>query len=108
MKIPKFIFTILFLFGLGYYLFAIPLPTVCDSTITYRVGTIDNRFHLSEDEFLTDIIQATTVWDSVAGKKLFAHDSNAELKVNLVFDERQSLNTRLTLSSALESRANNF
>ncbi len=98
------------------YLFFYHLPTVCDGTITYRLGNVDKQFNLSEEEFLTDIDRAAGVWNDMVGKELLAYDPASELKINLVFDERQSLSDEiqnaeqetLKSKSALESKMDEY
>lgn len=98
----KFISGLLSLSVVGvfvYLLFTYKLPTQCDQIIHYSLGTIDSRFNLTREELLTDIKQATGVWDSIVGKNLFVYDPNADLKVYLVYDERQSLSSQVKDSS---------
>ena len=95
MKIIRAFLTLI-LIGLGFYfLVYYKLPTVCDGTISYRLGTIDNRFHITQEELLSDIGQSTGVWSTVVGKNLFVYDPEADLKVNLIYDERQSLSSEV-------------
>src|SRR5260370_28268726 len=70
----------------------------CDTPIHYKIGYIDARFHLSQKEFLADIQDAGTVWSHVVGKTLFQYDQQFpdSLSINLVFDDRQSLNNKIT------------
>jgi hypothetical protein len=67
----------------------------CDTPITYRIGTIDPRFNTTKDTLITDTQQATHLWTTAAGKKLFEYDPQSAFTVNLVYDERQSLNTQI-------------
>jgi hypothetical protein len=68
----------------------------CDSPIKYKIGTIDNRFNLSRDEFKQDIENSAEIWDTAEGKQLFEYDPNGPLTVSLQYDERQSLNTQIS------------
>ncbi|OGE25289.1 hypothetical protein A3C26_04060 [Candidatus Daviesbacteria bacterium RIFCSPHIGHO2_02_FULL_39_12] len=69
----------------------------CDQPVNFRVDTIDPRFKLSKDEFLTDINKAAKIWNDVLDKNLFAYDPKGELSVNLIYDERQSLSSQINL-----------
>ncbi len=95
MRFINIVFSIVLLFVAGYYLFISPLPTVCDNPTTYRLGTVDKQFNLSDDELLKDIQEAASAWTGVVDKTLFVYDPKAELKINLVFDERQSLSNQI-------------
>ncbi len=61
----------------------------CDNPITYRVGEIDPKFNLNNDELKKYIDEGADVWNTMLGKKLFIYDSNSELEISLVYDERQ-------------------
>lgn len=69
--------------------------SVCDHPIHYRVDTVDPRFNLLTDAFLSDINLAVQIWDSVIDKKLFVYDPKGDLSINLIYDERQSLTNRI-------------
>lgn len=69
--------------------------SACDQLISLTVGAIDSRFNLSPSQFQTDIKQAMGIWESAYGQKLFSFDPTAKLKVNLVYDERQSLSNQI-------------
>ncbi len=65
--------------------------SACDKPIRYALGVVDERFNLSEDEFLSDTAGAASIWNNTLGKTLFLYDPQGELTINLVFDQRQSL-----------------
>lgn len=71
------------------------LQNKCDNPIHYRVDVLDQRFKLSKDKFLKDIDKATLIWENVTHKNLFIYDPQGLLSINLVFDERQSLNNQI-------------
>src|SRR5437660_359779 len=78
--------------------------SVCDNPIHYRVDTIDPKFNLSRDNFLSDINQATQIWNSSINKNLFAYDPKGDLSINLIYDERQSLNNQINqLENSIQS-----
>lgn len=72
---------------LGYIFFSQKNP--CDSPITYKIGTFDTRFGISQKDFLQVIDQATTIWGKSAGKSVFKYDTQGELTINLIYDNRQ-------------------
>lgn len=61
----------------------------CSEPIKYSLGTIDEGFKLSNEQFLVDINQAADVWSSAINKNLFEYDPEAKLKISLVYDYRQ-------------------
>lgn len=76
----------------------------CDKPIHYRVDTVDPRFKLSRENFLSDINQAVLIWDKGTDKDLFVYDPKGDLSINLIYDERQSLTSRINqMKSKVES-----
>lgn len=67
----------------------------CDRPVTYKIGKIDTRFNVSRETFTEDAKQAANVWNTVAGKKLLVYDPDGEVTIDLVYDQRQSLNTQI-------------
>lgn len=68
----------------------------CDKPFKYKVGSVDPKFGVSEDEFLNYIKQAEDVWENSEGKNLYEFDKTSEFNINLVYDERQDLNSKIT------------
>lgn len=68
----------------------------CDRPIHFRVDTVDPRFGLSRDAFLSDINYAVQIWNSPINKNLFIYDPKGDLSINLIYDERQSLTTQIS------------
>lgn len=69
--------------------------SACDTPVAYKIGTVDKRFRLSEEVFLQISQQAATIWNNTTSKKVLSYNPQALLTVNLVFDERQSLNDQI-------------
>jgi hypothetical protein len=67
----------------------------CDTPIKYKIGSIDTRFNINQDEFKQDIADAASIWDTAEGKQLFEYDPDGPLTISLQYDERQSLNTQI-------------
>lgn len=59
------------------------------------MGTFDNRFGISEADFLSAMKDAEAIWEKPVNKNLFAFESNGSLKINLVYDTRQEVTTQL-------------
>lgn len=68
----------------------------CRTPIRYSIGSFDERFGISESEFLAAIFEAEALWEKAIGKELFAYEpGSGRLGVNLVFDERQETTQEL-------------
>ncbi|NQV88520.1 MAG: matrixin family metalloprotease [Parcubacteria group bacterium] len=62
----------------------------CRLPIEYSLGTFDARFGLSKTDFLSAISASGDNWENAVGKKLFFYTPNGSLKINLIYDNRQS------------------
>lgn len=91
------------LFGTGYwYLVA---EAICDVPMTYRIGTIDPRFGISEAEVRNVVSEAESMWEDATGENLFTYDTEGALAINFVFDERQEVaNEQEQLEEVLDSK----
>jgi peptidoglycan hydrolase CwlO-like protein len=67
----------------------------CDEPITYHIGTIDSRFNITRTEFLSDTQNAAAIWNDVERKNLFTYDPQGKITINLIYDERQSLDSQI-------------
>lgn len=81
--------------------------SVCDKPVAYKIGTIDSRFNITAMQLLKDTKQAAEIWNNAYSKPLFIYDPQAALDINMVFDERQSLNNQINqLKNELDSNKN--
>ncbi len=62
----------------------------CSGPILYSIGTFDKRFGISEDDFKKAIETASGVWEKSIDKDLFEYSPDGALKINLIYDYRQS------------------
>lgn len=69
--------------------------SICDEPIKYRIDTVDPKFNLSKEQFSLDVNQAAQIWNNEADKNLFIYDPAGDLSINLIYDERQSLNNQI-------------
>ncbi len=103
----KFLLSLLFLIGLGYFLYAFGIiqPYVdnyiyfsyCDQPIRYHVDTLDPKFNLSKQQFLADVDQAAKIWNKSVNRNLFLYDPDpSSLSINMIYDSRQSLETNIS------------
>lgn len=67
----------------------------CSNPISYKIGSFDNRFSISQKDFLDAINKATLIWESPIHKNLFVYSSSGDLKINLVYDYRQEAMQKL-------------
>jgi hypothetical protein len=63
--------------------------------ITYRIGSVDERFGLTRRDFEEAVNQAAVLWGEPLSRQLFREDSQGQIEVNLVYDYRQEITDRL-------------
>lgn len=68
----------------------------CDKPIPYSIGSIDSRFKLTREELLSNIQEASSVWNAAYGKSLFVYDPRGQLSINIIYDERQMLTSQIS------------
>ncbi|MDB5204081.1 MAG: matrixin family metalloprotease [Candidatus Taylorbacteria bacterium] len=69
----------------------------CKTPITYSLGTVDPKFGISKDDFLTAVKAGEKTWeDALNGKNLLEYiPENGKVTVNLIYDERQTATDKL-------------
>lgn len=82
-----FLISIILITGVTLFLFLQKQP--CDSPIFYKIGTFDDSFGLSKENFLKDVNQSAYIWSNSINKNLFKYDPNGDLTINLIYDDRQ-------------------
>jgi chromosome segregation ATPase len=65
------------------------LPAPCSQPLIYRVGQIDERFHLTKEEVTKALTEAEGLWETKIGKDLLQQDTGSGIPVNFVYDDRQ-------------------
>jgi len=75
--------------GGAYLLESSPITPACSEPITYRIGSVDPRFNVSEATLRSVLQEAAQVWNEAAGKTIIAYSEEGEIPVSLVYDERQ-------------------
>jgi len=77
----------------------------CEKPLEYSLGSIDERFNLTEAEILSLLKDAEKVWESSIDKNLFVYnpDSDKGIVINFIFDERQE---SVIASNASEANLN--
>ncbi len=84
-----FIFLILLSVIAGTVLYVQSVNNPCNHTLEYGIGSFDDRFGITQDEFLKNVGEMESVWENAAGGQLFVYNPQGEFKINLIFDERQ-------------------
>ena len=64
--------------------------TPCDRVIEYDIS-FDDRFRITENEFISFVERAEEPWEDAAGRELFRYVPGSAFKVNLIFSEEQAL-----------------
>ncbi len=67
----------------------------CSEPLAYRIGSFDEGFGITREEFLRALSDAETLWEQAAARELFAYREDGTLPVNLLFDERQATTENL-------------
>lgn len=63
----------------------------CQEPLTYRIGTIDDRFNISEQDILAAFDDASNAWSGVIDKTLIEYAEDGEILVNLFYSEDQEI-----------------
>jgi hypothetical protein len=69
--------------------------STCESPKTYRIGTIDERYNMTEEEFLSHLKRSEKIWEEEWEGELFAYDPEGKIEVNLVYDGRSFLSSQI-------------
>jgi len=74
----------------------------CSPPVRYQIGSIDKHFGLTEKALLADLSQSQGIWEVSYEKNLFVYDpegtislSKRLITINLVYDDRQQLNSKV-------------
>jgi hypothetical protein len=67
-------------------------PTVspCTLSMGYKIGSFDNHFGISQNDFIKAVDTSAKLWEDVLDRSLFHYDQNGPLTINLIYDERQA------------------
>jgi hypothetical protein len=94
--------------GTGYYFHdawsAVFFPIrPCEKPVTYSIGSFDEKFNISEADFLRITKDAEKIWEDATGKQLFTYKKNGVIDLNLVYDYRQEATQKLnTIGSSID------
>jgi predicted nucleic acid-binding Zn-ribbon protein len=84
----RWLFPILVIVMVG-YMYVVG-GTTCQVPMMYKIGNVDERFHLTASDTAAAIAEAEVVWEQPRGRNLFTlTKTTPTLTINFVFDERQ-------------------
>lgn len=64
---------------------------ICPVPIYYKLGEIDERFNINEEEAREVLSKAEAVWENSLERDLFIYSDDASFAVNFIYDERQQM-----------------
>ncbi|WP_368678241.1 matrixin family metalloprotease [Acinetobacter lactucae] len=59
--------------------------------LKYRIAFIDPRFQITKEQLVEVSQQAAEIWQKETGKTYFIYDSQAQLSINLIYDDHQMI-----------------
>jgi hypothetical protein len=75
----------------------IPRNRPCEELLTYRIGKVDKRFGLSEQEVSEAAVTAASLWGKAVSRELFQESPTGAIEINFVYDYRQEATDKLKL-----------
>lgn len=87
-KFINFFFVLLAFGPLVYILYELNSP-ICSKALKYGVGSFDSAFGITKEDFRMVALQAESVWENELERNVFIYDSEADFKINLIYDEKQ-------------------
>ena len=67
----------------------------CSKVLTYRIGQIDERFGISNDEFSRLIKKAAAIWATPFSRDLFQETPEGKIVIEMVYDHRQDASEKM-------------
>lgn len=76
----------------------------CNEPVRYSIGAVDGRFKISKSEAVIIAKDAGERWNQQSGQKVFIYDPSSDLKIDMIYDDRQAEVDKIsTLSDAIEN-----
>ena len=83
---------------------SIGIDKPCGQPIKYSIGEFDERFGINRADFLHITNQAAQIWNLAINKNLLTSSEDGGLKINLIYDDRQSSTVQLNdMGSSINS-----
>lgn len=67
----------------------------CELPVTYKFENVDSKFGISKEDITKAARKAEKIWEEPIGSDIFSFAENGEVKVNLIYDERQQETERI-------------
>ncbi len=67
------------------------IESPCSEPVSFFIADIDSRFDLDERQLRRLIIGAGDLWSNAAGRSLVEFDSDGDVGIHLIYDDRQQL-----------------
>lgn len=89
----------------GAYLLGRQVP--CKQILTYRIGEVDTRFGITQEEIQGVIEKSVLPWEKLAQRQLFEWDqAHGDIAINFIYDERQERTQELSKLDNEEANLN--
>lgn len=62
----------------------------CAHPILYSIGAVDTRFDISNSALIAQAKVSAAIWNKAAGKTVLTYDPKGDLKIHLIYDEREA------------------
>jgi peptidoglycan hydrolase CwlO-like protein len=67
----------------------------CEIPVRFKIGTVDERFKISEKQILANVTKAADIWNKAYGREVFVYDPNGEVPIDFIYDKRQGLSSQI-------------
>lgn len=67
------------------------ISSTCQEPLTYRLGSIDSRFDITQKEVLKIMNEVEELWESAVKKDLINLSDNGQIALNLIYSNEQKL-----------------
>jgi Matrixin len=89
----------------GLYILGRQVP--CKQILTYRIGVVDSRFSLTQEQIQAAVEKAVMPWEKLAQRQLFEWDqAHGDIAINFIYDERQERTEELNKLDNEEANLN--
>ncbi len=66
----------------------------CSETLTYRIGSVDDRFNITNHELLNALKDVENLWETNFNRELMNFKEDGDVAVHLIYGERQERTER--------------
>jgi len=95
----KYVIIVLVVVVAGWFFFSYEKPErvmhsdvgACDEPLSYRIGTIDPRFDITEEEVKEAMQVASTLWSEAIDRPLAYYAEDGDIAIDFIYDDRQEL-----------------